>query len=460
VGDGSIVLKNRNSEPFKSGTIGKILVTTSEKLPNLQLSFSNGSPISLTAVGTSGKQWQAQITFPNSTTKKAQLQFVSGTQLFGLILNQDAADVKRNLTTGAFATNRSTDTNHEIQVCPSDNLLNLEVTPNAGNQQITLVATGGMPPYKYSIDAMPVSPTLVSTFTTITVHNVEVNKNYLLKVRDATGCQAEEYYTLPKVDCSALVVAGAQGIDTKQVNLGSIPGMVKINYDMYSIPDKITVKYRANTYTTGTEVSGTGTISFVHTIQSGQSNIATIIINAPNVGTAWEYKVNCPSAAPNAIVLGTTTREYQLQYQHQAVLIQPMNLNDNAIYTLNYKEVYQSVWQSIPNIVLPFELRTEGKEFEINLKRLTALNNAGMALQTYPNPSSGPIWIHFHSKEASDIVWSIYNSEGKLVYNQQAFVEKGTNTLLWKPELEPSGLYLVKVLQDNRVYNAKALVKK
>ena len=74
---------------------------------------------------------------------------------------------------------------------------------------------------------------------------------------------------------------------------GSTSGTISIYYQMYTIPDMIEVYYEsAVVFTTGGMVSGSQT---VYRQISGTDDIVYVLMNAPNPGTGWNFRVGCVS---------------------------------------------------------------------------------------------------------------------------------------------------------------------
>jgi hypothetical protein len=443
-GDGSIILEKRNSEPFKSGTQASITVTTSEKVPSLTLSLSGGPNVNMTPIGIEGKEWKGSFTMPSSANKKVQMTFKSDDKLYGLELNQEAADVKRDPGKGRFTDKQTTDRNHELEVCPADYPLTLDVNVEDG-QEVTLVASGGTGPYEYSIDLMPIAAKHKSTFSNTNTFTIEFDQNYLFKVRDAGGCQAEEYYTLPKVQCDALTLAGGEGTDIKQVNLGNIAGTVNVYYEMYSVPDQITVTYRGVSQTTGI-VSGSGVLSFQHTPQKGLSNLVTITMYAPNPGTAWTYQVVCPSGATSMRSSVAETNAAMLSYTNDKITLLALKGGEDDFYHLSYRIVGEKEWTEESGISLPYQINRKGKELEVKVEKEVMV--VDRKLQVSPNPSNGTMQIQYLSVKEGKIQVNIYSQQGQLVMNRSIPVQKGINRIPWQLDEGLRGLMVVQVVQD------------
>ncbi len=460
-GDGSIQVDRRNNEPFVVSSNCSIEATTSEKVPSLELKLPGEPPISMTQLDDDGMVWGGTFEMPNSASSKVQLRFDSEGRLFGLLLNQDAADVKRQENDN-FLSMTSTDKNHELRICDGVEVpLSLEVeVDSSNNTSITLVATGGTEPYEYSQDLTPIPPQHQSNFSNNNIFEIDFDQNYLFKVKDSGGCEAQEYYTLPNVPCDAQNFAGGQGTDIRQVNLGTIEGTVTIEYQMYSIPDKMTVTYRGNSQTTGL-TSGTGSISFVHAVEQGQSNQVTITMSAPNSGTAWNYQVVCPSII-QALSASDLTNEDNLDvsYTENGIIVSNKNFNSNPIYTLFYREIGEDYWSRIEKVRLPYELNSEGRDIEVKLSKDGLQPSLKSNLSVAPNPSMGLVNITYFSEKEGLVNLSMYNSSGKEIDRFQHAVNHGYNTLEWQPEDQHIGLLFIRVMQDGQFSSTEVVIEK
>lgn len=100
----------------------------------------------------------------------------------------------------------------------------------------------------------------------------------------------------PVVPCGTQTNSGGEGITTTIHNLGSTPGVVNINFDMFAIMDSLDVFYQGNIVaSTNGPVSGPGTLTFNYNPTNNIFNI-TVVVTGP-VGTSWNYTVNCPVTA-------------------------------------------------------------------------------------------------------------------------------------------------------------------
>lgn len=108
-----------------------------------------------------------------------------------------------------------------------------------------------------------------------------------------TKQQAHELNNVCIAKCPTTQESGGQGTTVLNIDMLRTSGTFQVDYQMYVIQDQLTIKYQGNTiFDTGGLVSGGGTASVSF---SGTSSIITVIINAPEVGTAWDVYVGCPS---------------------------------------------------------------------------------------------------------------------------------------------------------------------
>lgn len=113
-----------------------------------------------------------------------------------------------------------------------------------------------------------------------------------LKVTECSTCPLDER---PPQPCGQVTASGGQGTTKTRHGLGPTAGLVRITYDMYSIPDRLDCFYKGVLVaTTGGLVSGTGTLQWAYNPQPGDPTWCLVVMSAPNSGTAWVYTLNCP----------------------------------------------------------------------------------------------------------------------------------------------------------------------
>ncbi|HOZ82506.1 MAG TPA: hypothetical protein PLU85_05695 [Bacteroidia bacterium] len=125
--------------------------------------------------------------------------------------------------------------------------------------------------------------------------NVSTIANTDVSVTDPLGCGAS--------------FSGNVGITALVANLGSKAGTATISYDMYSIPDRLDIRYDGQWIaSTGTllspsgypncAISPDGFVSGSHSVtfnyDPGKSRLVEIYVSGCNSGTAWQIEVVCP----------------------------------------------------------------------------------------------------------------------------------------------------------------------
>ena len=97
----------------------------------------------------------------------------------------------------------------------------------------------------------------------------------------------------PVAFCDLEQASGGQEGDTRTVQMGTNQGEIKIEYEMFSVPDRLQIIYE------GQELLDTGTISGSQTLSvpfSGKSGRVKVIVtgNQEQSGTRWNYTLRCP----------------------------------------------------------------------------------------------------------------------------------------------------------------------
>ncbi len=104
--------------------------------------------------------------------------------------------------------------------------------------------------------------------------------------------------------------SGSVGVTVLSAYLGGNAGIASVNYEMYSIPDKLDIRYNnqwvastnsailgsnevpnCENYPTG-YVSGSGTLQFNY--NPAVSSYVEVYVTGCDVSTAWDVKINCP----------------------------------------------------------------------------------------------------------------------------------------------------------------------
>lgn len=97
------------------------------------------------------------------------------------------------------------------------------------------------------------------------------------------------------IECDAEVKSGGEGTTETEHELGTKSGKVVIEYDMVDVPDEIKVVYDNKIVAKSNGlVSSTGSIEWQYTARNDKPTVCTVIISAPQEGTEWHYRLNCP----------------------------------------------------------------------------------------------------------------------------------------------------------------------
>lgn len=113
-----------------------------------------------------------------------------------------------------------------------------------------------------------------------------------LALTECAACPLDER---PPKPCGQVTASGGQGTTRTRHALGASPGLVRITYDMYGIPDRLDCFYKGVLVaSTGGLVSGTGTLQWTYAPAPGDPSWCLVVMSAPNSGTAWVYTINCP----------------------------------------------------------------------------------------------------------------------------------------------------------------------
>ncbi len=95
--------------------------------------------------------------------------------------------------------------------------------------------------------------------------------------------------------CNASTLSGGPGTTVTTHELGQAgPLSFQFDYQTYTVPDAITIKYEGTeVFSTGGPVS-TGPTTVTVTLPAGTSTQVEVTVVGPS-GTVWDYTVNCPA---------------------------------------------------------------------------------------------------------------------------------------------------------------------
>lgn len=98
------------------------------------------------------------------------------------------------------------------------------------------------------------------------------------------------------LQCGQLNDSGGGSYTEKFHEMGTTTGRVKIDYDMYGIPDRMDVYYMNQLLaSTSGEVANKGSLTFSYQPVNGVTQIKVVLTSSNGGGSSWEYMVNCPA---------------------------------------------------------------------------------------------------------------------------------------------------------------------
>lgn len=114
----------------------------------------------------------------------------------------------------------------------------------------------------------------------------------------ASACAACPADERPPKPCGQVTASGGQGVTRTRHTLGPTPGLVRITYDMYGIPDRLDCFYQGVLVaSTGGLVSWSGTLTWMYHADPQAPTWCLLVVSAPQSGTAWVYTLACPVPA-------------------------------------------------------------------------------------------------------------------------------------------------------------------
>lgn len=98
--------------------------------------------------------------------------------------------------------------------------------------------------------------------------------------------------------CGETTTAGGDGETTTQHALGDAAGLVVIDFEMFTQPDRLDVYFAgALVATTGGLVSGAGSVEFYYRARRAEPNACVVTVTGGGAGTGWEYTLRCPDTS-------------------------------------------------------------------------------------------------------------------------------------------------------------------
>jgi len=386
-------------------------------------------------------------------------QDIAGSILAGFTNQEeevDFDDMPYRKKDGNWSSNRDfVDTRHSIRFCPRfnqdcrcDNLTPIDFSvENKGNGTVQINPSGGTAPYMFSLDG--------GTATTNNVfNNLTPGVTYECKVTDENGCEQEKNFTYRISKCNEDGNSGGIGGVDATHTLGDNGGIVSVTYEMFSIPDGMDIIYNGQTVaSTGGLVSGSRTLSFNYQPSLTDPDFCRIKVNAPRSGTAWNYRIKCPTPrgvrviAPKSQPFLSHERKIEPEKGQITLLPDGIQTHANQAYIVKYMEAGsylatngQGTWTELKNISLPYTLKNlpQGKDFAIEVYRLGEIQSS---LEVFPNPAKDQFTVLCYTPESSMGTLRLTDLAGRIMYQEQRSLTTGRNEWRVQGTGLPAGTY-------------------
>lgn len=125
---------------------------------------------------------------------------------------------------------------------------------------------------------------------------------------------------------------------------------------------------------------------------------------------------------------------------------------------------YEYTDKSAPDVLLYYRLKQTDEDGKTKTFNTIAVQNKITKLSLLsimPNPFVDQFNISLSSKESADIEISLVDSKGSKVKTKIYHIDTGTNLLLFNPECSmPSGIYLLLIMQNNKLITSSKVICK
>lgn len=277
-------------------------------------------------------------------------------------------------------------------------------------ESFSVDVSGGTPPYLYSLDN--------STFQSSNVFSgLETDTPYTVYVKDAVNnCGQQTFILRDPLQCNVQSGSGGEGTTFIEQILGTSPGNVVVVYNMFQIPDKIDIYYNNSIVaSTGSLVSGQGSLSFNYVPNAGGPYSCIIRISAPLDGTAWNFTAGCPVSS-NLLIKELEMREK----------LSPINLEEASIKQ--------------PNIEMREKLSA------INLEEVSDKQPNSLQVTLYPNPSSSGATLQVRGLKGEALI-IISDLTGRALWRTST--SQNSDIEIPASQLEV-GTYLISIIDESQ----------
>ncbi len=114
--------------------------------------------------------------------------------------------------------------------------------------------------------------------------------------------------TAPPQSCNTSTTSGGDGTTVTNHELGQAgPTSFRFDYETFSQPDRITIRYQGTTVFDVGPVGTNGTVTTTVNLPAGTSTQIEVTVIGGGAGTAWNYTVFCPGSGGTTTTSTTTT---------------------------------------------------------------------------------------------------------------------------------------------------------
>jgi hypothetical protein len=143
-----------------------------------------------------------------------------------------------------------------------------------------------------SLFTLPGREVVMRCLVPTTVQVIALSRCPSVAATACPGCPADER---PPRPCGEATASGGEGTTRTRHALGATPGIVRITYEMFGIPDRLDCLFKSVLVaSTGGVVSGAGALQWAYQPAPGDPTWCKVVVSAPASGTAWEYTLHCP----------------------------------------------------------------------------------------------------------------------------------------------------------------------
>ncbi|MFN0036380.1 MAG: PKD domain-containing protein [Saprospiraceae bacterium] len=317
----------------------------------------------------------------------------------------------------------------------------LLVSVGVNQSSITATASGGTPPWQYSLDGQNFQPSNV--FPSLN------DGTYTVTVKDANGCTETEMVTVatPPTACfSANPTIGCEPLTAQFTNCSSANAGAFLWEFPGGNPSSATAENPTVTYSEPGSYSVTLTAS--NTAGTNTTVQTNVIVVLPNPEAGFTFSLNGLTAMFHSTSMnadsyfwdfgnGQTSIEENPTHTYTAAGTYTVTLtatNECGFFTISMEVTVTTVGTKSPDWLTDFRLS--------------------------PNPATDAFTVEMGGLAADQVEFSLVASGGQVVLQEQANFRLGTLTQRFETSDLPAGLYLFRIQAGEQMKFAKVVVQR